>query len=361
MTFALARTLPGWQPVACTSDTVFLCGRGQVARASHDLSTIDVIARLPDDIALARLRLRIVDRVFRTGIQTAAMLDDGQLLLARRSKIWRVDPQRGTVTLDFVIPQGRNVLSLARIVDEGGNEYIAFGDYFANKDAAPVSLWRRAVAPAAQWEQGTSFGAGTIDHVHGLHQLKDGRIVVMAGDVGAAAGIWQTNAALDTITVVRAGEQGWRVCWLHETAQGEVLSATDTQYEKNVFQRIDLDRGERTVLAELPGSCIYAARVGDSIVFSTAVEPGDSTGSTLGDILTRTPGPGIVGDSATIQIWDGALHTVLSAKKDAWPMRLAQFGTFQFPTGTMPADRFYAWAVGVDRYDGNCLMFERDA
>ena len=40
-------------------------------------------------------------------------------------------------------------------------------------------------------------------------------------------------------------------------------------------------------------------------------------------------------------------------------MRLAQFGTFLFPSGAMPADRFFTFGVGVKRYDGRCLVFKK--
>ncbi len=39
-------------------------------------------------------------------------------------------------------------------------------------------------------------------------------------------------------------------------------------------------------------------------------------------------------------------------------MRLAQFGTFMFPQGTMPDGKFYAYGNAVRKFDDMTLCFE---
>jgi hypothetical protein len=55
----------------------------------------------------------------------------------------------------------------------------------------------------------------------------------------------------------------------------------------------------------------------------------------------------------------GLVSQLYSAEKDAWPFRLAQFGTFIFPTGIMPSNTLYVYGVALKGVDGSCLVFRR--
>jgi len=85
-----------------------------------------------------------------------------------------------------------------------------------------------------------------------------------------------------------------------------------------------------------------------------------ATGGRLRDIFDREPGPRILANSIALDNFeDGQFTEIFRADKDRWPMRLAQFGTFQFPAGTMPADRFFAYGQALKGQDGHCLLFKR--
>lgn len=136
--------------------------------------------------------------------------------------------------------------------------------------------------------------------------------------------------------------------------------ATDSQFETNRLRRMDSEGCYD--IATIEGSAIYSAQGPGTIYFSSTVEPGEGSGSLLRDMVERTPGPGIRSNEAVIYAWDGStLEEVLRAEKDAWPMRLAQFGTFMFPQGPMPPNAFYAYGNAVRGYDDVTLQFERSA
>lgn len=356
--FRLAGVLGGHQPVFCTADHLYLFRRGRLLRADHGLRNRSPVARIPSDKPFMAYAPRIAERVFRAAVQSAAALDERTLLLARRSRIWRVDLRTGDVALDLLIPDGRSLLALTRIAaSDGGADWIVFGDYFHNPARAEVRLWRRRCERDARWEAAATFPAGRIDHVHAVHQRADGRIHVLTGDFDAAAGFWRAGPDLGHVEPAMVGDQRLRACWWFER-DGRVSWGTDSQFEPNALVALGPDERSIETLRPLPGSCIYHGRTGGDLVFSTTVEPGATTGSPVRDLLDRSAGPGITGDPAIFHLSDDAVE-VLSAPKDRWPARLGQFGTFMFPGGVAPADRFYAYGVAVKGYDGACLAFER--
>lgn len=280
------------------------------------------------------------------------------LLVVLRSRLWRVDLTSGEVFLDHVIPDGRTVLALSKITSRTTNtDWLVFGEYFHNPERAEVRLWRRRCLPAAEWEIAGRFPAGEIEHVHGIHQLSDGSVYILAGDFGKAASVWRTNGDLGDLRPLMRGDQQFRACWWFER-EGRVVYGTDSQFEINKLLSIKPGEQVSEKIADLPGSCIYHGRTGADLVFSTTVEPGASTGNFARDAISRAVGPGITGDPA-IYLYTGVLSKLLSSPKDGWPSRLGQFGTFMFPAGATPDNRLYAYGVAVKRYDGDCLVFTR--
>lgn len=360
MSIWLSHVLPGFQPVLASKGQLFLFRRGTIFRADRELRERQPIARIPPGRWQSRIPLRLAERVFREHIQSAAELDDGTILLARHGSVWWVDPASGETRLDLQLPDGRKLLAFGEMRDVRGDRYICFGEYFYNPARAPVWLWRRKAESSAAWERCGAFPNGAIEHIHAVGQLPDDRIYVLTGDFGEASGIWLSEPALETFDPVLRGQQAYRACWLHTHPDGQMFMATDSQFERNRLFRFLLDPPRQEEVGEFGGSSIYAGTTGLGTAFSTAIEPGHSTGSRILDLFDTKPGPSIVGSDAEILLFEkGQLHQILRSPKDFWPMRLAQFGTFMFPAGRMPADRFWAYGVAIDRFDGCCLTFTR--
>ena len=149
-----------------------------------------------------------------------------------------------------------------------------------------------------------------------------------------------------------------------DAIDGRAFLATDTQLEFNQIFYFQINGGTDITLesiATLDGSSIYSGKGPTEIFFSTTVECGEPTGNFFRDLFDTRPGPGILSSKASLMTVDGQglISNLYSAEKDAWPFRLAQFGTFIFPTGTMPPDTLFAYGVALKGVDGACMVFRR--
>lgn len=346
----------GFRPLAVRENGLVGYENGSLVLVDFDLTLKRTISKIKRRHHLPILfsRFRLIERVFRLGPSAAAIHDD-KLFVAHRDEIVLYDLSTGRSEIDFVVPGGRGILSFGKIT-LGGAECLAFGEYFANPSRHAVGIWIKKNYRGS-WVRLASFSDGEIEHVHSIQQI-DGRVLVLSGDFDSAAGIWELNPHNATLSPLCRGRQTYRSCWIHSVAS-TLLFATDTQLEANSLQSLNLFEGaiRSEKLADLPGSSIYSTCDGEKVIFSSAVEPGYDTGFFLRDILETTPGPGIKGNHSTIFIADSAaeVRMVLQARKDWLPMRLAQFGTFLFPAGAFPSDRFFAFGQAVDDWDGCCL------
>jgi len=360
VSFRLTRVVNGYQPVHCLPDgDVIAWRRNTLYRADADLCRFEPLCRLPVRAAwLARIATRLLTRLLRFEIRSSVMVDDDTLLVAQRNLIFAVSLSTGQWKLDFEIPDGRRLLVLSAVTQPDGSRAACFGEYLHNVDNLAVRVWRRD--PAGTWSCTATFPPGVIDHVHNIVETRDGRVWVLVGDMDHRPGLWRSNSKLDRLEPVASGKQRYRTCWLWQDPSGVCHYATDSDIEPNHLMRIvgasdKFERGQ-----PIDGSSLHAAFADNYVVFATALEPGYFKGNTLRAITTRKPGPAFSGNQAHLhRIENGRLETVLSARMSNWPLTMAQFPTFYFPTGKQHADRFYAFGRSVQKYDGACLMFER--
>ena len=119
-----------------------------------------------------------------------------------------------------------------------------------------------------------------------------------------------------------AGNQQARAVAAVVTAGG-VYFASDTPLEANHVYRLSRE-GTLATLANLDSSCIEGCLVGETVVFSTMVEPSAANSSRLVSLYAgREP---------------GSWRRIASWRKDPWPMRLFQYGNAFFPTGENPTE-----------------------
>jgi len=355
----LCKAIPGYQPLYCRPDSLILLRGRTLYRSDLELRRFVPFCKLPHERLIGQIPSRLITRIFRLGADAAALLDDNEMLVARRSTIYRVSLETGAWAVDLAVPGGARALYLSAISDPAtGERSICFGEYSTRFDGGAINIWRRGIAPDDAWQITGTFPAGEIDHVHNVCQVADGTIYILTGDFDRAAAIWKTDFALSSFAPVVRGSQDVRACWLWQSPAGALYFATDSQFETNHLRRIA--NGEIEDVAEIIGSSIHAYGDKERLIFSTAVEPGALSGKRWRDIFDRTPGPGIVSNDAALYLLAGGeLSLIHREAKDRWPMRLAQFGTFKLPGGKMPADRLYAFGVGVKRNDGRCLYFRQ--
>lgn len=362
MSWRLSHCVKGMRPLAALPNALIVYVNGAIYKVGPDLQGMKQLCRLPATGFVSHLasHFRLVDRVFRASPNHAVVFDNA-IFITRRSEIWRCDLEDGSLSLDFRIPNNRRSLGFGFVSHSDGLEEIVFGEYFSNPTRLPVRIWGRK-AGSAKWIQRAEFAEGQIEHVHALTCM-DGQVFVLTGDFGQAAGIWIADTNFEFLRPLARGQQAYRSAWM-AAIDGRIFMATDTQLESNQLYGFQMvNRGEMTLhpLANLDGSSIYAGRGPTEIFFSTTVECGEPTGNFVRDLLDTRPGPGMLSSKAALMSVDreGHVSKIYSAEKDAWPFRLAQFGSFIFPTGKMPPDTLFAYGVALKGVDDTCMVFHR--
>ena len=112
--------------------------------------------------------------------------------------------------------------------------------------------------------------------------------------------------------------------------------SSDTPLEANHVYRLDR-RMNLAEVAELRSSSIYGCRVGESIFFSTMVEP---------SVVNPVFDVGLYG-SRDGDDW----QRLLSWKKDRWPMGLFQYGNAFLPDGRNQTNILAITTVAVEEGD----------
>lgn len=355
------RKLNAVRPLVVSNESLFYYKKGAVYKIGHDLESPSLLFNFPTVGLVSKIAkyVRFVDRIFRSS-PSHAIIFDNALFIARRSQIWRYDFYSGNLSLDFNIPDGRRSLAFGEISKIDGSKELVFGEYFSNPTRQPVRIWGRK-SGYSNWLQVAEFGAGEIEHIHSVAFVKN-QVYILTGDFGKAAGIWISDTEFSDLQSLLRGLQDYRAAWL-ESINDRVFMATDTQLEFNFLYELLIDNGlSLHPLKGLNGSSIYFGRGPKDIFFSTTVECGKPTGNFLRDLFDIRTGPGILSSKACLMSIDGKgfISEIFTAKKDRWPFRLAQFGTFIFPTGTMPTGTLYVYCVALECIDGACLVFRSD-
>lgn len=355
----LSAKCKGLRPLAVDSSGLLCHARGALYRVGYDLKQPFFICNFPGIGLTGHLdgKFRLVDRILRLGPSHAVVVDDA-LFISRRSEIWRCDLITGQLSLDFVIPDGRRALEFGRIERADGEVQIVFGEYFYNPSLAAVRIWGRSNRNP-NWAVLGEFSHGEIDHVHAVTAIGE-QVFLLCGDFGHGASIWTSDLDFSSITPLLRGSQAYRATWITEFG-GRFFYATDTQLEANhVYELCINDHiAKISELAKIEGSSIYSGRGEDYQFFSTTVECGMPTGNFLRDMLDTRRGPGILSSKAKIMGIgaDGVCEEIFVAEKDALPFRLAQFGTFTFPSGKMPPDTVIAYGTALRGVDDTCMVF----
>jgi hypothetical protein len=349
----------GFRPLAMKGREIFGYEDGYLVSIDLTLTKISRLIQDPSDSWLKWLgrRVRIIERIFRLGPSTAIYFED-TLYVAHKSTIIAYDIKTKTSMTAFVIPENRGILRFSEITVRQ-KKYIIFGEYFNNFRKSDVRIWAKE-ACSPRFEEISKFRNGEIEHIHGIFQVR-GRILVLAGDFGDSAGIWELDFDNGKLVPLARGSQSYRSCWLHDDGSF-IYYATDSQVEINSLQKLYLlnDNIAAESLRPLPGSSIYSCVSGSHVFFSSAVEPGKPTGCILLDLFSKSPGPGILDRNSKIFSLrpSSDVVQVFTAEKDLFPMRLAQFGTFLFPSGLHPENYLITYGQAVEKWDGCCVVLE---
>jgi len=279
-------------------------------------------------------------RLLRSDIATAQKDSNGAFYCVGRKTVLGTPAGTGRIDTLCRVPKGTRPLSIA-LTDDG---VLYWGEYFRNPRREEVRIFGSR-DQGRSWYVAHVFPPGTVRHVHSvLYDKLRRRLWLLTGDLDQESRILWTDDHFATLHTAYQGSQRARAVTAVSIPQG-LLLGTDAPEDRN-FALLLRDDGRMETLAEIEGPCYHAARFGEFIFLSTAVEPSRVNISGRATVL-----------SARLEdLFDWRL--ILARRKDRWPMRLFQYGNVALPDG--PGDGKYAWASGVSLKDGHGIVWRWD-
>jgi hypothetical protein len=271
--------------------------------------------------------VHLSSRLVRDGFHALTITPGGSLIGAVPGGIVTRVPGQNEFVISHKVWRGTRPLH----VTATPNGHVFFGEYFGNASREEVHIYE-SQDEGKTWDVAYTFPKGAIRHVHNIvYDRVENCLWVLTGDYGQECRILRAACDLKSMDVVLAGNQQARAVAAVVTSDA-LYFASDTPLEANHVYRLTRD-GALTVAADLESSCIEGCLVGDTVVFSTMAEPSEVNSSRRVSLYAgREPGT-----------W----KRLSSWAKDAWPMRLFQYGNAFLPTGDNPSDYLAVTTVAV--------------
>ncbi|HEV7219565.1 MAG TPA: hypothetical protein VGN39_11880 [Terriglobales bacterium] len=280
---------------------------------------------------------RLASRLFRDGFHALAKLPSGHLVAAVPGAVIALKPGDLEFRVSYQISRGTRPLHIAT-TPEG---HLYWGEYFDNPERAEVHVYASTDC-GDSWQVAYTFPKGAIRHVHNIvYDPWQNCLWILTGDNGNECRILRASCEFADVETVLSGNQQARAVAAVPSEQGLYFSS-DTPLEKNFIYRLNRDCSLAT-LAELNSSSIYGCRAGNTIFFSTMVEP-----STVN--LDRVAS---VYGSHDRNDWPRKLEW----KKDRWPMRFFQYGNAVLPDGRNTTDMLAVSTIAVQPGDGETSIW----
>jgi hypothetical protein len=256
---------------------------------------------------------RLTFRLCRDGFHALAVLPSQHLVAAVSGAIVTLAAGETEFQVTHRIRRGTRPLHLA-VTPDG---HIFWGEYFDNPSRDEVHIYA-STDRGANWDVAYTFPRGAVRHVHNIVYDEWAKCLwVLTGDNGLECRILRVASDFRSVDVVLSGHQQARAVAFVPTPEG-LYFASDTPLESNHVYCLDRG-GSLTELAPLSSSSINGCRVGNTICFSTMVEPSQTNLDRNVRLYAR--------DSK------GCWQSVLHWKKDFWPMSLFQYGNIFLPDG----------------------------
>lgn len=365
--FLQLSSLKGYKPLLYWRNNLLLAKDEKLFISDLELCNLKFIVAMPSSWHFLYLRRsRLLCRAKRLEMGPACLLDDDiHCLLWHENSFWIVNLEDGSFRVESFFSSVKRPLSICFFDITSFDRGVYYGEYVSNPDMKSVNVFHRDTDGI--WSIVFSFPAGTINHIHSLIADPFGEtIYLLTGDYGSAASIWKASNNFSSVKRICAPGQDVRACWLAIRKNG-IFYATDSHIDANNCMFLQPDGGQPSkpiALHRIPGSSIYFLPSSDDsnfVFFSTAVEPAPSSNWFLG-LFSCTRGSGILSDNSYIYFWDLSQKPIpiYCARKDIFPFRLFQFGSFLFPSGVCPESNLvHAYGSALKGVDGTTIALKR--
>lgn len=353
----LNKILKGYKPLAVMGSQIILYRKGAFYVSDETLSAPKFFCAF----SFNDFPFRLLNRLRRREITAAKVVDKTSLIFTQGSLIWNLNLKAKTVTKEFDVPGGKKLLRFSEDFSDHPSQDIYVGEYFSNRSKDPVNIYKRDISGG--WNVVYTFAEGEIDHVHAISLFGD-NVTVLTGDFEQGAGIWSFDRSFTQTRNTLSGNQQYRSCVGVPTSASEMIYATDTHLAPNALYALDHTQSDKlTKLSDLPGSVIYGTKSKDQLIFGTSIEPGLETGNFVYDMLTLKKSDVCNDYFCHLFAYDfntGQLTSFFSARKDSWPLRLFQFGSFFIPQDNLHNGSILAYGMGLKGLDHCTLLFKQE-
>lgn len=338
----------GYRPIAGTDDNIILYHEGTLYLANSEGKKIQKILSLSPKTWKDRLRITV--RLFRREPK-AAILVDHMLFIAQHRKINLIDLD---TKLGSVIATSNEGFTdpLGFCCAQDADHIVLWGEYGSNEQRESVRIY--GVTQDRMVEVIHTFPAGEIRHIHSIIPAHDGGYYIFTGDNEPHAGIYHADKLFHSVQPVAYSSQQYRAVVGFDTDEG-LLYATDAVNEPNFVYCLKKN-GELVKVCQLNGSCIYGTRCGTGFLFSTTVEPDERNRGPLSWISYKR-GEGVLSSEVHLVHVDENMNSQIIArlKKDWLPMKLFQYESIQFASGSQ--QKVWMYPVAVSNNDACTYCF----
>lgn len=276
---------------------------------------------------------RLAARLTRDGFHALAASPSGAIVAAVPGGIVSLKPNAQEFHRTFTITRGTRPLHITTV--PGGGFF--WGEYFDNASRDPVHVYG-STDGGASWDVAYTFPKGAIRHVHNIvHDPWQECLWVLTGDYGDECRVLRASCDFRSVDIALHGRQQVRAAAAIPTEEG-LYFASDTPLEQNFIYRLDRNN-KLTRLAAIVSSSIYGCRVRNQLCFSTMVEPSEMNRDQIVRVYR-----GSTGDP-------GRWESVLSWRKDRWPMKYFQYGNAFLPDGNNTTQTLAVTTVAVEADD----------
>lgn len=295
-------------------------------------------------------RGKLISRFLRLGIRSATAIDNDSITISMGDTLYDVNLKTESLSNGYSCGTGVRPLSFTAVQNiMGFDDGVYFGGYVHNFNKNTVNVYHRTGVDA--WEVVFSFQQGEINHVHSI--IPDpyrNCLWILTGDFDDSAAIWKATDNFQKIERVVSGQQKYRSCVAFAIPEG-LLYATDTPFDNNHIYLLN-DKGTETIVADIPGSCIYGCKWKDKYVFSTTVEADGRNETIMRLLFGWKRGSGIKDNH--IHLYLGSIeegfYEIYKGKKDLLPF-IFQFGAFVFPSGWNKTEWLYFQQIATKKND----------
>jgi hypothetical protein len=267
---------------------------------------------------------RLLRRLCRAGVQHIVHLNGTELIVVANGYFHAYDLAAGRLCQEVAPVRGRRPLTLCATSEPA----LYYGEYRSNSERSPVHVFA-SKDRGRTWDEAHEFRE--VRHIHGVFEDAYAQALwVTTGDEDDECGLWMTRDRFGTLERVLGGSQQARAVQVVPTRRF-LYFGSDSPSGPNAIYRLSRDLGAVEKLCDVNGPVFYGCRVGESLFFSTACEPGVES-----PYATVWGSPG--GES-----W----RPVVRFRKDPWSKRFFQYGQVRFPVGTHEEGTLWMTPMGT--------------